>query len=45
MWNGAAEILKAMPAATKTMPKMVPLEPPATTARAMASKWVEPAKP
>ena len=46
MWNGTAEILKATPAAMKTMPKIRPMPawPPAVAA-AMPGKVTVPVKP
>ena len=48
MWNGTAEILKAMPTSRKTRPKIRPMSwaaPPALAAAAIAVKLVEPVKP
>ena len=51
MWKGTAEILKARPAVTKTMPTRVPSDSPSPTAAcaekssARAVKEVVPVKP
>ena len=45
MWNGTAEILKAMPAATKTRPKMTPRPTLALQRRRDAGNETVPVKP
>ena len=46
MWNGTAEILKARPARTKTMPNSSPVETPSRpSAGAMPPNRVVPVKP